>query len=195
MNGQQARDVAQWRQLERERLIAARRALDADHRASQTQAMARDLDDLISANNADVVSVYWPMRGEPDLRQWMHERFERGTRIALPVALALRRPLTFREWHPRARLGHGLWQIPYPADGREVTPSVVLAPLVGFDRRGYRLGYGAGLFDRTLAVLQPRPLAIGVGYACASIETIYPQPHDIPMDWIVTGSSRPVRRD
>jgi 5-formyltetrahydrofolate cyclo-ligase len=67
-----------------------------------------------------------------------------------------------------------------------VTPQAVLAPLVGFDRQCYRLGYGGGYFDRTLAALSPRPRAIGVGFELSQIETIYPQPFDIPMDLIVT---------
>jgi len=189
---QQARSVAQWRKLERERLVAARLALASEARASQAKAMALDLDGLISAHRIHAVSVYLPIRGEPDLRRWMHERFERGTRIALPVAVELHRPLVFREWRPHAPLARGLWNIPYPADGVEFVPDAVLAPLVGFDREGYRLGNGGGFFDRTLAVLRPRPMAIGVGYAFTQIETIFPQPHDIPMDWIVTGASSPL---
>jgi 5,10-methenyltetrahydrofolate synthetase len=181
------RDVARWRKAERERLLAARLALSAEFRASQTAAIAAELDLLIPTHEPHIVSVYWPIRGEPDLRTWMHARSERGTRIALPVALAHGQPLTFREWRPGARLAHGLWRIPYPAEGPEVAPTVVLAPVVGFDRQSYRLGYGGGFFDRTLAVLRPRPLVIGLGYPCSAIGTIFPQPHDIPMDRIVTG--------
>ena len=188
---QQAQDVARWRNAERERLLAVRRALSTGVRAAQAVAIAADLDVLIPTDEAQIVSVYWPIRAEPDLRAWMHARSEHGTRIALPVALTHGQPLTFREWRPGARLAHGLWRIPYPADGRDVTPTVVLAPVVGFDRRGYRLGYGGGFFDRTLAVLRPRPLVIGVGYLCSAIETIFPQPHDIPMTWIVTGTLPP----
>jgi 5-formyltetrahydrofolate cyclo-ligase len=188
---QQARDVARWRKVERERLLAARLALSAERRATQTVAIAADLDLLLPPNETDIVSVYWPIRGEPDLRNWMRARWARGTRIALPVALTHGQPLTFREWRPGARLAHALWRIPYPADGVEVTPTVVLAPVVGFDLQGYRLGYGGGFFDRTLAVLRPRPLAVGLGYACTAIKTIFPQAHDVPMDWIVTGTSPP----
>ncbi len=193
IDAQQARDVAQWRKVERERLISARLAMDASSRAAQTRAMARDLDRLLSAHGAEIVSVYWPIRAEPDLRPWMQERHEHGTRIALPVALEARQPLAFREWHPKARMARGLWKIPYPAEGAELTPQVVLAPLVGFDEEGYRLGYGGAFFDRTLGLLNPRPLAVGVGYAAAKIKTIFPQPYDIPMDWIVTGASAPIR--
>jgi 5-formyltetrahydrofolate cyclo-ligase len=186
---QQARDVARWRKAERERLLAARLALSAQFRASQTAAIAAELDLLIPTHEPHIVSVYWPIRGEPDLRTWMQVRSERGTRIALPVALAHGQPLIFREWRPGARLAHGLWRIPYPAEGPEVMPTVVLAPVVGFDRQSYRLGYGGGFFDRTLAVLRPRPLVIGLGYPGSAIHTIFPQPHDIPMDRIVTGGS------
>jgi 5-formyltetrahydrofolate cyclo-ligase len=80
----------------------------------------------------------------------------------------------------------GIWAIPIPADRLPVQPTVLLVPLLGFDERGYRLGYGGGYFDRTLAVARPRPLTIGVGYELGRLPTIYPQPHDIPMDAIVT---------
>jgi 5-formyltetrahydrofolate cyclo-ligase len=62
----------------------------------------------------------------------------------------------------------------------------VLAPLVGFDAAKYRLGYGGGYFDRTLAVLQPRPFAIGIGFQFTRLATVHPQPHDLAMDAIVT---------
>ncbi len=190
----QARDVAQWRKVERERLIAMRMQLGADSRAGQTALIAAHLDSLIAGDAAAIVSVYWPIRGEPDLRSWMHACVGRGLRVALPVATALGHPLTFREWRPGAPLARGLWKIPYPADGAEVTPTIVLAPLVGYDAELYRLGYGGGFFDRTLARLKPAPLVIGVGYACTAIKTIFPQPHDIPMDCIVTGTLPVARR-
>ena len=89
-----------------------------------------------------------------------------------------------------------------PADGRVVTPTVLLVPLLGFDEAGYRLGYGGGYYDRTLAAMTPRPLTIGVGYEVGRLKTIRPQPHDIPMDAIATetgftwferrGEARPV---
>lgn len=190
---QQARDVARWRKVERERLIAMRQALAADFRAAQALAIARELDGLLPGG-APIVSLYWPIRGEPDLRPWMHALSERGVRVALPVVVAHGQPLQFREWRPNARLARGVWNIPYPADGAVVTPDVAVAPLVGFDRACYRLGYGGGFFDRTLASLEPRALAIGVGYPQTELKTIFPQPHDVPMDWIVTAAAAPVRR-
>ena len=191
---QQARDVARWRSMERARLIAERLALPAEYRAAQTAAIEAQLHRLVPADGNAIVSVYWPIRAEPDLRPWMHTQHSQGIRIALPVALALRQPLQFREWTPQARMARGLWNIPYPADGPEVVPTVMLVPLVGFDAACYRLGYGGGFFDRTLAGLSDKPRLIGLGYPYALLRTIFPQPHDVPMDWIVTGSGPPAQR-
>ncbi|MDE2251629.1 MAG: 5-formyltetrahydrofolate cyclo-ligase [Gammaproteobacteria bacterium] len=183
-----AHAVQDWRKLERERLISARLALAPDYRAAQAQAIARELDARIPAHAGPIVSAYWPIRGEPDLRPWMHAAAARGLRIALPVAVALRQPLQFRAWRPGAAMARGLWNIPHPAEMAVVVPDMILAPLVGYDRAGYRLGYGGGFFDRTLAQFAPRPVTIGIGYPEAAIESIYPQPFDIPMSGIVTGS-------
>ncbi len=185
---EQTRDVARWRKVERERLLKARSRLSPQRRADDTAAIVRRLGELLAHSRAQPpgVSVYWPIRGEPDLRSWMATLFTSGVRVALPVAVAWARPLVFRAWHPRVRMARGLWNIPYPAEGEMIVPSIVIAPLVGFDRQGYRLGYGGGFFDRTLARLSPKPLALGVGYSEAELPTIYPQPHDIPMDWLIT---------
>lgn len=169
-------------------------ALPADVRAAQTAAIAEELDRIIPTAPDTIVSVYWPIKAEPDLRPWMHAVWERGARVALPVALALGQALVFREWRPGAGMRRGLWNIPYPTDGAELIPTIVLAPLVGFDDNCFRLGYGGGFFDRTLAALVPKPLTIGVGYDTGYLPTIHPQPYDIPMDWIVTGTAPRVQR-
>ncbi len=183
----QARDVAIWRKAERERLLALRMAMPADSRSRYTEAITRQLEQIIPAREGQIVSVYWPIRGEPDLRPWMREVCSRGLRVALPVALALGQPLKFREWQPDAPMARGLWKIPYPSAGAEVVPTTVLAPVVGFDSASYRLGYGGGFFDRTLAGMASKPLVLGLGYPEQRIATIFPQSHDIPMDRIVTG--------
>ena len=193
MDPEQARDVARWRKVERERLIAARCALTEEYRRERTLAIVRAVEKILATIPLPTLSVYWPIRAEPDLRACMGTLSQQGVRVALPVATALGEPLVFREWRPHARLAHGLWNIPYPADGAAVVPSVVIAPLVGFDAHCYRLGYGGGFFDRTLATLTPKPLAIGVGYPNAELSTIYPQPYDVAMDWIVAGSSDPIQ--
>jgi 5-formyltetrahydrofolate cyclo-ligase len=191
---EQLRDVARWRKVERERLISVRCALTEQYRTQQTIAITHALNDILAATSLNSVSVYWPIRGEPDLRIWMRILSQRGIRTALPVAVSRGQPLIFREWRPQARLARDLWGIPYPADGAVFVPDAVIAPLVGFDAGCYRLGYGGGFFDRTLATLTPRPAAIGVGYPISALSTIFPQSHDIPMDWIVTGASAPIQR-
>jgi 5,10-methenyltetrahydrofolate synthetase len=185
---QQARDVARWRTAERARLIAARLATSPEDRRRTAAAVAAALDALLRPGPGMIVSLYWPFRGELDLRAWMAGAADRGARIALPVVVAKAQPLAFREWRPGCVMRRGVWNIPEPADGEALTPDVTLAPLVGFDPDGYRLGYGGGFFDRTLAALSPRPRAIGVGDAGAAIPTIFPQPHDVRMDVIVTGA-------
>jgi 5-formyltetrahydrofolate cyclo-ligase len=95
-------------------------------------------------------------------------------------------PLQFRKWWPGAPMKAGVYDIPFP-DGTElVVPDAAIVPMNGFDEQGYRLGYGGGYFDRTLASHSPRPLAIGVSFELARLATIHPQPHDIPMDFVVT---------
>jgi 5-formyltetrahydrofolate cyclo-ligase len=183
-------DVMRWRKAERQRLIAARLEIPAEERARKAEAIAAGLDAAIDDIAGRLVSLYWPFRGEPDLRPWAETVRSRGGRMALPVVVEKGRPLIFREWLRDGKLERGVWNIPVPAAGPEVQPDVVIAPVVGFDRRNYRLGYGGGFFDRTLAAATARPLVIGIGYASSAIPTIYPQPHDIPMDMIVTEEGR-----
>ena len=107
-------------------------------------------------------------------------------KVALPVVVDKKGPLEYRAWRPGDQLVDGVWNIPIPEKRDIVTPALVLAPLVGFDAACYRLGYGGGYFDRTLAALSPRVFAIGVGFEVQRIATIYPQSFDIAMDLIVT---------
>ena len=178
--------VAQWRKTTRSRLIAERQAAPAERRATHTALIVQQLESLFAPAGGAIVGAYWPIRAEPDFRPWMRELTERGVRVALPVIVSKDAPLLFREWRPDGRLKHGVWGIPEPADGETLMPTLLLAPLVGFDDGCYRLGYGGGYFDRTLAALAPRPLCIGVGSAAGHLATIYPQAFDQPMDWIVT---------
>ncbi|HEX5478013.1 MAG TPA: 5-formyltetrahydrofolate cyclo-ligase, partial [Burkholderiales bacterium] len=111
---------------------------------------------------------------------------ERGARTALPVVVAPKQPLAFREWHPGVELQKGPLDIPFPAHSSELVPQAALVPMNGWDSKGFRLGYGAGFFDRTLASMAKRPVVIGVTYEFARLDTIHPQPWDIPMDYVVT---------
>lgn len=126
------------------------------------------------------------VRGEPELLGLLRDLQARGVRTALPVVVSKGAPLQFLEWKSGGKLAHGVWRIPFPVDSPELVPDIVIAPLVGFDGEGYRLGYGGGFFDRTLAALDRQPRAVGVGFSHALLPTIIPQPHDIPMSAVVT---------
>jgi 5-formyltetrahydrofolate cyclo-ligase len=179
-------DVARWRNAERRRLIGERMTLAAADRIARSKRLAEKLDEAVGKVSGRIVSSYWPYRGEPDLRNWAIKVIERGGRIALPVVVQKARPLEFRVWQPGDPLERGIWNILVPSRGPAVLPDIVVAPVVGFDAANYRLGHGGGYFDRTLAAMPHVPLKIGIGFATAEIATIYPQPHDIPMDTIVT---------
>jgi 5,10-methenyltetrahydrofolate synthetase len=179
-------EVSKWRRAERERLINERLALAPEERQVRSGRIASMLDLTIGKFSGRIVGTYWPFRGEPDLRNWGIRVIERGGRIALPVVIRKGWPLEYRIWTPGDPLERGVWNILVPSRGPAVQPDVVIAPVVGFDEAHYRLGYGGGFFDRTLAAMPRKPLTIGVGYAQTRIPTIYPQSHDIPMDVVVT---------
>lgn len=184
-------DVRRWRKTERERLIAARLAISADTRTEMAKRITEGLDATIGNVAGKLISLYWPFRGEPDLRGWMESVNERGGRTALPIVVEKGHPLIFRAYRYGDRLERGVWNIPIPAEGDPVVPDVVISPIVGIDPNRYRLGYGGGFFDRTLASLPRKALVIGIGYEIQRIPTIYPQPHDIPMDAVVTETVGP----
>jgi 5,10-methenyltetrahydrofolate synthetase len=126
------------------------------------------------------------VRHEPDVRALLAAWAGAGTCAALPVVVAAEEPLAFRAWAPDSTLAPDRYGIPTPVAGEFLVPDLILLPLNGFDASGYRLGYGGGYFDRTLAALAPRPLAVGVGFEINRLETILPGPHDQRLDWIVT---------
>lgn len=179
-------DVARWRKAERKRQIDMRLAMSVEERTKKTARIASGLDKIIDRVSGRIISTYWPFRGEPDLRNWTIRVIERGGRIALPVVIRKGWPLEFRIWSPGDPLERGVWNILVPSRGPAVEPDIVIAPVVGFDDANYRLGYGGGFFDRTLATMTRKPLVIGVGYETARIPTIYPQPHDVALSTIVT---------
>jgi len=184
-------DVKRWRKAERERLVGARLAVPAERRRAWTSCLASRLESAVGGVDGRTVAVYWPFRGEPDLRGVMARVVSQGGRCALPVVVARGRPLVFRRWSPGDALDRGVWNIPIPKpDAPEVVPDVVVAPVVGFDRAGDRLGHGGGFYDRTLAAMTERPRVLGVGYALAALATIHPQWHDIPMDAVITEEGR-----
>jgi 5-formyltetrahydrofolate cyclo-ligase len=178
--------VRAWRREERKRLLALRADASPADRRSWSRAIEAQLERMLADRPGITLGAYWPFRAEFDPRALVERLTAQGFAVALPVVIDKKGPLEYRRWRAGDPLVDGVWGIPVPERRDIVVPQAVLAPLVGFDRQCYRLGYGGGYFDRTLAALQPRPLAIGVGFELARIKTIYPQDFDIPMDWIVT---------
>ncbi len=179
-------ELRAWRRSERQRLLALRAtAPPVERRLWGTQIEAK-LRTLLLERPVGMLGVYWPFQAEFDPRGLIEWVITQGFAVALPAVVEKKGPLEYRSWRPGGALVDGVWNIPIPEARDVVLPQAVLAPLVGFDRQCYRLGYGGGYFDRTLAAFSTRPLAIGVGYEMSQIETIFPQSFDIPMDVIVT---------
>lgn len=179
-------DWQAWRREVRRDRISVREALKPDDRQRRNREIDRLIDEGFVALGQGVVAFCWPYRNEPEPRFAVRRWRDLGATAALPVVVAPRTPMIFREWWPGVEMAPGVYSIPYPVDSPEVVPGAALVPLVGFDPEGYRLGYGGGYFDRTLATLDTMPVTIGLGYELARLRTIHPQPHDIPFDFIVT---------
>jgi 5,10-methenyltetrahydrofolate synthetase len=186
-------DLTEWRRQQRLAQIAQRTALDKETLAQRQLAMDKHLGhwfpQLVRITPGMVIAIYWPHRNEYDVRPLAAHWREAGALIALPVVLEKAAPLAFRAWDEDTPMEKGPHGIAHPAKGSPLIPSVILAPAVGFDARGYRLGYGGGYFDRTLAALQQqgqRPLAIATAFEAARMDTLRPQPHDLPMDYVLT---------
>jgi len=166
-------EVARWRPAKR-----------AGERAK------RHLLETIDLGRFGTLGVYWPVRGEIDVRDLAVEHLESGGRVALPVVVTKSAPVEFWSWRPEMPMTRGIWNIPIPEQREVLSPDALIVPLVGFDPQRFRLGYGGGYYDRTIAAASRRPCCIGLGYEEARLESIFPQPHDIPMDIIVTDGAR-----
>ncbi len=181
-------DIQVRRRALRDAALHAREALPPAERARLTARLDTTLDALCATLDPAELADCWPYRGEPDLRDWIARWLQGGPsrRAALPVVTVPAAPMRFRAWTPGAEMAADRHGILYPAAGETVQPDAVLVPLTAFDARGFRLGYGGGYFDRTLAAI--RPMAVGVGFELSRVDSVLPQPHDCPMDWIVTES-------
>ncbi|MBC7282838.1 5-formyltetrahydrofolate cyclo-ligase [Hoeflea sp.] len=178
-------DVSAFRKAERTRLYAARQGVSPAERKANTAQVSRLLTEMLGDISQRTIAVYWPIRGEINLRPFMIAAVARGARICLPVVVEKRQPVEFHRWTPDCSMARGLWDIPVPADAEPLDPDVVIVPLLGVDEQGYRLGNGGGYYDRTLARLPGDLLRIGVGQGFARMKTIFPMPWDIPMKRVV----------
>lgn len=175
-----------WRRSERQRLIALRLALAPEERQRCAAAIEKNLAELLAKLSGTTIGFYWPIKGEFDPVPLAERCGREGRIIALPAAIAPGAALEYRAWRLGDAMEPGRHSIPEPRERRLVQPDILVVPLVGFDEERHRLGYGGGYFDRTLAALSPRPVTIGVGYEAAVLPTIYPQPHDVALDFIAT---------
>lgn len=180
--------VAEWRKAERSRLLSRRKVPTRDDYVCWSEAIELHLVAELSKLAPKLLGVYWPHRDEYDPMPLAAWHSGRNGEVALPAVLARGQPLEYRPWTPDTPVAPGKFSfgIPEPVNGPAVVPDVLLVPLLGFDAAGYRLGYGGGYFDRTLAAYAKRPATIGVGFEIGRMLTIQPQPHDIPLDMIVT---------
>lgn len=178
--------LGEWRKSERRRLVDARLAVAPDTLERWRQSIDNLIERAFPELHSSTLAFCWPIRNEYDARPLVERLRARGLRAALPAGLAPGQPMQFREWFPGVTLAEGPLGIPAPVDSPELRPDVLLMPMNGWDTQGYRLGYGGGYVDRTLAALVPKPLAVGVGYELGRMASIHPQPWDRPMDYLVT---------
>lgn len=187
----QQHDLAAQRAQWRRELLARRRAMPPCERAAADRAIndslalyLRDLD--------GIVGFYWPIQQEfdarPALTDWL--ACGRGRRAVLPVVTRRAAPLEFRQWTPDSAMLSAGFGTSVPADGAWLVPEVLLIPLVGFDQAHYRLGYGGGYYDRSIASLAStgsRPDCTGIGYAICALPGIEPQSYDLKLDRLIVG--------
>ena len=187
--------TAERRRALRSARIAARQALAPAERSAATARIEAALDGLLAELAPRCLGFCWPWQGEVDLLPWMARWLaaDPARQAALPVVVEAAAAMGFRRWTPDTPMTADRHGIPVPATDAPVQPDVLLVPLNVFDGAGFRLGYGGGYFDRTLAALRPAPTGIGVAFELARADTVWPQPHDLPIDWIVTeaGAFRP----
>ena len=178
---------------------ALRKALIAQRLAMpDRQARANVLQDVVRiwlvGRPETVIGAYWPIKGEFDPLPALHRWKEDGElidqpqprRIGLPVVDKVHKKLVFHAWYPGCRMEEDAYGIPKPKDTDQVVPTLLLVPCVGWGPGGYRLGYGGGFYDRTLASIAPPPVTVGLGYSMGWLPELQAEPHDVPLDAILS---------
>jgi 5-formyltetrahydrofolate cyclo-ligase len=187
----QARQKSIWRK----QLVEQR--LHLEDRLARNEALQRVMRVWLVERPDDVViGAYWPIKGEfdplPALFRWQEAGMEedaaaasRRRRIGLPVINKIDKTLTFHTWYPGCPMEEDAYGIPKPKDTEVIQPTLLFVPCVGYGLGGYRLGYGGGFYDRTLAALRPKPFTVGLGYTNGFLPDLEPEPHDQPLDAIL----------
>ena len=194
----------------RKALIQAR--LDMPDRLARADMLQRVMRIWLVGSPHEVIGAYWPIKGEfdplPALYRWQEDavlspefqenvtfaqagRAQLATesiasrsprKIGLPVVDKLLKTLTFHAWYPGCPMEEDAYGIPKPKDTEIIVPTLLFVPCLGYGPGGYRLGYGGGFYDRTLALLEPRPLTVGLGYSHGWLPDLLPEPHDVALD-------------
>ncbi|MDR2154735.1 MAG: 5-formyltetrahydrofolate cyclo-ligase [Burkholderiaceae bacterium] len=175
----------------RERLLRER--LHLQDRLTRVDALQQVMRIWLLGRPDTVIGAYWPIKGEFDPLPALHRWKEDGElmdepqrrRIGLPVMDKVHKTLSFHLWYPGCPMEEDAYGIPKPKDTEVIVPTLLLVPCVGYGPGGYRMGYGGGFYDRTLAALRPRPFTVGLSFACGFIDNFEPQPHDQPLDAIL----------
>ncbi len=189
-----ASDAVPRKALWRQQLVAER--LHLPDRLARAEALQRVLRVWLVDRPDVVIGAYWPIKGEfdplPALFRWQEAGMEADAlnarqkrRIGLPVINKIDRTLSFYTWYPGGPMEEDAYGIPKPKDTELIQPTLLFVPCVGYGPGGYRLGYGGGFYDRTLAQLQPRPFTVGLGYTHGFLPDLEPEPHDVPLDAIL----------
>lgn len=175
-------------------LIAGR--LNLPDRLERAEALQRVMRIWLVGRPDTVIGAYWPIKGEfdplPALFRWQEAGLEedaqsaaRHRRIGLPVVNKVDKTLTFYTWYPGCPMEEDAYGIPKPKDTEVIQPTLLFVPCVGYGPGGYRLGYGGGFYDRTLAALLPRPFTVGLGFTQGFLDDLEPEAHDVPLEAIL----------
>ena len=197
----------------RKALVQAR--LDMPDRLARADMLQRVMRIWLVGSKHEVIGAYWPIKGEfdplPALYRWQEDavlspEFQENTtlaqagraqlatesiasrsprKIGLPVVDKLLKTLTFHAWYPGCPMEEDAYGIPKPKNTEIIVPTLLFVPCVGYGPGGYRLGYGGGFYDRTLALLAPRPVTVGLGYSHGWLPDLLPEAHDLPLDVVL----------
>lgn len=167
--------------------LAARAALDDGERADAAIAAAGHFFESVVLRESDVVAAYWRIRSEIDCQPILIRLMDSQQTVVLPAVMGAEEPLDLRVWEQGASLYQSGFGTLAPSElAPRAEPDIVIMPLLGFDSRGTRLGYGGGYYDRTLASMKKKPKLIGLAFAAQELDHIPREPHDVPLDAIVT---------
>jgi 5-formyltetrahydrofolate cyclo-ligase len=176
--------------LLRNQVLAARAALAVPDAQAASRMAGLHFLRAVELGQMRAVALFWPLQDEIDTRPLLRALHELGVPTALPRITGRSEPLRFHRWHPDEPLVAGPFRVQEPpAEAAEIVPAIMLTPLLAFDARGFRLGWGGGFYDRTIAMLRQaghRPLCVGYAFACQEVGQVPTEPFDEPLDMVVT---------